>query len=63
MDVPMHPYMHMCDCSCRYTMHVCITINVRVQCSPLVYVTGFAKRSLIHVSDLATLMSHNFVCD
>ena len=27
------------------------------------YVTGFAKRSLIHTSDFANLMSHNFVCD
>ena len=27
------------------------------------YVTGFVKRGLIHTSDLATLMSHNFVCD
>ena len=26
-------------------------------------VTGFAKRGLIHVSNFATLMSHNFVCD
>ena len=27
------------------------------------YVTGFGKRGLIHASDFATLMSHNFVCD
>ena len=26
-------------------------------------VTGFAKRGLIHASDFATLMSHNFICD
>ena len=25
--------------------------------------TGFAKRGLVHASDFATLMSHNFVCD
>ena len=25
------------------------------------YVTGFAKRGLIHPPDFATLMSHNFV--
>ena len=29
----------------------------------ITYVTGFAKRGLIHASDFATLMSHNFVCD
>ena len=27
------------------------------------YVTGFAKRDLIHTSNFVTLMSHNFVCD
>ena len=27
------------------------------------YVTGFAKKGLIHTSGFATLMSHNFVCD
>ena len=27
-----------------------------------VYVTGFAKRGLIHASDFATLMWHNFIC-
>ena len=27
------------------------------------YVTKSAKRGLIHTSDFATLMSHNFVCD
>ena len=26
-----------------------------------VYVTGFAKRGLIHASDFATLMRHNFI--
>ena len=26
------------------------------------YVTGFAKRGLIHASDFATLMRHNFTC-
>ena len=26
------------------------------------YVTGFAKRALIHTSDFATLMWYNFVC-
>ena len=26
------------------------------------YVTGFAKRGLIHTSDFATLMRHNFIC-
>ena len=28
-----------------------------------IFVTGFAKKDLIHVSDFATLMSHNFVYD
>ena len=27
-----------------------------------VYVTGFAKRGLIHASDFPTLMRHNFIC-
>ena len=27
------------------------------------YVTGFANRSYIHAFNLASLMSHNFVCD
>ena len=27
------------------------------------FVTGFAKRGLIHATNFATLMSHNFVCD
>ena len=27
-----------------------------------IYVTGFAKRGLIHASDFATLMRHNFIC-
>ena len=27
------------------------------------YVTGFVKRGLVHASDFANLMSHNFVCD
>ena len=31
--------------------------------SLFVYVTGFVKRGLIHASDFASLMSHNFVCD
>ena len=26
------------------------------------YVTGFAKRGLIHASNFATLMRHNFIC-
>ena len=26
------------------------------------FVTGFAKRGLIHASDFATLMRHNFIC-
>ena len=26
------------------------------------FVGGFVKRGLIHASDFATLMSHNFVC-
>ena len=30
--------------------------------STYVYVTGFAKRGLIHASDFATLMMHNFIC-
>ena len=27
------------------------------------YVTEFAKRDLIHATNFATLLSHNFVCD
>ena len=27
-----------------------------------IYVTRFAKRGLIHTSDFATLMRHNFIC-
>ena len=26
------------------------------------YVTGFVKRDLIHASNFATLMMHNFIC-
>ena len=28
-----------------------------------IFVTGFAKRGLIHASNFATSMSHNIVCD
>ena len=28
-----------------------------------IYVTRFVKRSLIHTSDFATLMIHNFACN
>ena len=34
-----------------------------LRCCPSIFVTGFAKRCLVHASDFATLMSHNFVYD
>ena len=39
------------------------TIILAPACMTIVYVTGFAKRGLIHASNFATLMSHNFVYD
>ena len=43
-----HHMKHMIDCVCM---------------DGTLYVTGFAKRGLIHTSNFATLMCHNFVCD
>ena len=39
-----------------YTYIVCMYVCMYV------YVTRFAKRGLIHASDFATLMRHNFIC-
>ena len=38
------------------------TIHLFKPDTALLYVTGFAKRGLIHASDFATLMRHTFIC-
>ena len=38
------------------------TVPLVAQSLLSVNVTGFAKRGLIHASDFATLMRHNFIC-
>ena len=53
----------MCNCKC-YSIGIRLLWLLTVTFTKSVkYVTGFAKRGLIHASDFATLMSHNFVCD
>ena len=44
-----------------YIYYVCVCVCVCVRAC--VCVTRCAKRGLIHASDFATLMSHNFVCN
>ena len=53
-----NPYFH-----AMVFMRVCMYNCTYAQSIIEAYVTGFAKRGLIHASDFATLMSHNFVCD
>ena len=36
--------------------------NLKLTVMKGIYVTGFAKRGLIHASNFATLMRHNFIC-
>ena len=40
----------------------CLIYDKIYVCTNKLYVNGFAKRGLIHASDFAILMRHNFIC-
>ena len=51
--------MHTCH-SCSTMIYVAgMYMYILIICT---YVIGFAKRGLIHASDFAILMGHNFIC-
>ena len=54
---------HMCVLCVYVCVRACI-IRILLQIwvtSNIIYVTGFAKRGLIHASDFATLKRHNSI--